>query len=127
MKSIRKYLMHSFRPIDYLSIDIEGEEWFVLDYLLQNKQSLQDVKQIGMEIHFDTDDQVERYNHLLRRFESSGFVRFFFRQNRFMTNTFQIAWLNGNYSRTRYHPASDEKWFNELMLNNKLPPIVPYR
>lgn len=124
LKTIRKYLMHSFRPIDYLSIDIEGDELSVLEQLLADRKNIQDIKQIGMEIRFQGFDEMNRFQNIIKRIEASGFVRFFFRLNYLRKNIYQIAWFNANYSLMKSHPGSSNGWVDELMLNNKLPPIV---
>lgn len=124
MESIRKYLLHSYRPIDYLKIDIEGDEWLVLEQLLQDDQSLRDIKQIGMEVHLFPVDRLSHYRSLIQRLETSGFVRFFSRQNRWMKNAYEIAWFNANYSLNVSLSTLMNGRKQELALNNRLPPIV---
>jgi hypothetical protein len=103
---IRKYLLHSSRPIDYLKVDIEGDEWLILEQMLQDGRSLRDIKQIGMEVHLLYSDHLNHYRNLIRRLEASGYVRFFSRQNRWLKNAYQLAWFNVNYSSNSQPPVT---------------------
>lgn len=46
---------HGKRIIDYVKIDIEGDEWTILPQIIQSG-ILNRIKQFAMEIHFDGDD-----------------------------------------------------------------------
>jgi hypothetical protein len=125
LKSIRKYLLHSYRQIDYLKIDIEGDEWSILEQMLQDDHTLQSIKQIGMEVHLLSPDRLSHYRDLIERLEASGYVRFFSRQNRWMNNAYEMAWFNANFSLGHQFPMSKSGWEEEeLIFNNKFPPIV---
>lgn len=127
LTSIRKYLLHSSRPIDYLKVDIEGDEWLILEQLLQDGRSLRDIKQIGMEVHLLHSDLFDHYQNLIQRLEASGYIRFFSRQNRWLKNAYQLAWFNVNYSSNSQPPVktrTNGRKEDDLMVNNKFPPIV---
>lgn len=125
LASIRKYLLHSYRPIDYLKIDIEGDEWTILEQMLQDGHSLRTVKQIGMEVHLLRSDRLDQYRSLIQRLEASGYVRFFSRQNRWMNNAYEMAWFNVNYSLGNQSPIPKGGWKEEeLIFNSKFPSIV---
>ncbi|XP_057371237.1 probable methyltransferase-like protein 24 [Daphnia carinata] len=125
LTSIRKYLLHSYRPIDYLKIDIEGEEWHVLDHMLQDGRSLRFIKQIGIEVHLLDSYRLHYYRNLTQRLEASGYVRFFSRQNRWKTNAYELAWFNVNYSsKSQVAIRADGRKEDDMMVNYKFPPIV---
>ncbi|XP_032777390.2 uncharacterized protein LOC116916277 isoform X2 [Daphnia magna] len=127
LASIRKYLLHSYRPIDFLKIDIEGDEWLILEHMLQDGRSLRSVKQISMEVHLLHSDRLHYYRNLTQRLEDSGYVRFFSRQNRWMKNAYELAWFNVNYSSKGQLPVAmraDGRKEDDLMVNYKFPPIV---
>ena len=66
------------RTIDYLKLDIEGDEWNVIPQLIQSGM-LSKVRQLGIEIHLnasDSIDNIRRQVKLLRSLESAGMVRF---------------------------------------------------
>jgi hypothetical protein len=50
--------VHGERVIDYVKIDIEGDEWTVLPQMIESG-ILHRVKQLAMEIHFDGDDSID--------------------------------------------------------------------
>lgn len=58
LTSLYRQLQHHHRFIDYLKIDIEGDEWNVLPHIM-NSSMLQRVKQLGMEIHFNGNDHID--------------------------------------------------------------------
>ena len=125
LASIRKFLLHSYRSIDYLKIDIEGDEWPFLEQMLQDGHSFLDIKQIGMEVHLLPFDRLDHYRSLIQRLESLGYVRFFSRQNRWMTHAYEMAWFNANYSLNQSLSTSMSEWKkDESLFNNKLPLIV---
>ncbi|XP_066979609.1 probable methyltransferase-like protein 24 isoform X2 [Macrobrachium rosenbergii] len=51
--TIQRMLNHDARNLDYLKMDIEGSEWFVLGDIIHNSTLLQQTKQIALEIHMD--------------------------------------------------------------------------
>nr|XP_053643116.1 uncharacterized protein LOC128696084 [Cherax quadricarinatus] len=53
MTDIRRSLGHEGRPVDYMKLDIEGEEWGVLQQVLLNTSVLASVTQLSFEIHLD--------------------------------------------------------------------------
>ncbi|XP_064120375.1 uncharacterized protein LOC135225018 isoform X2 [Macrobrachium nipponense] len=53
MATIRRMLHHDTRNVDYLKMDIEGAEWFVLGDIIHNSTVLQQTRQIALEIHLD--------------------------------------------------------------------------
>jgi len=89
---IRKYLRH--KSIDYLKMDLGSDQLPTLEHLLDNDQ-LRHVKQIGIKFR----EMVKKPEMLLRRLETSGFVRFFTRENFRASSGHDIAWFNANYSK----------------------------
>ena len=92
LNTIRKYLGH--RSIDYLKMDLGSNQLATLQHLLDNNQLL-NVKQMGIKFR-----QVNpKPDILLRRLETSGFVRFFTRENYMGNSGYDIAWFNTNFSK----------------------------
>lgn len=66
------------RTIDYLKVDIEGDEWTVIPQLIQSGM-LSKVRQMGIEIHLKGSDLIERIRQqvgIVRSLETAGMVRF---------------------------------------------------
>ncbi|XP_045592750.1 uncharacterized protein [Procambarus clarkii] len=53
MSDIQRSLGHDGRQVDYMKLDIEGEEWGVLQHVLDNTNVLDSVSQLSLEIHLD--------------------------------------------------------------------------
>ncbi|XP_071530157.1 probable methyltransferase-like protein 24 isoform X2 [Panulirus ornatus] len=53
MADIRRNLGHEDRQLNYLKMDIEGEEWKVLHQILHNTSVLSTVSQVTLEIHLE--------------------------------------------------------------------------
>lgn len=121
--SIRRQLKHKDTVIDYLKMDVEGDEWPVLQRWLDvdwldPSQPLA-IKQLALEVHLDK-VQLPVQFRLIRRLEASGFSRFFTRENpwsrtdRFLDSNitvatcFEMAWLNSKLlpSLSLQHKAS---------------------
>ena len=91
--------MHSYRPIDYLKLDMDGadENWTVLEHLLvvsKNDDSLRQVKQLSISLHLNL-DQLDRQKQLIERLEKEQhFTRFFARRNLWRDNVFDLVWIN---------------------------------
>jgi hypothetical protein len=80
-----------------------------------------------MEVHLLSSNRLDHYRNLIERLEASGYVRFFSRQNRWMNNAYEMAWFNVNYSLGNQLPISKKSGWKEeeeLIFNNKFPPIV---
>lgn len=116
--------MHSYRPIDYLKLDVAGDEWSILEQLLSDGRNFQTIKQIGTRIHLQPPDRMKYYYGIICRLEALGFVRFFSRKNRWRTNTYDVAWFNANYSLNQPLSSDVNRRKDESLYNNKLPPIV---
>lgn len=74
-------------------MDLGGDQIAALKHLIDNDQ-LRNVKQIG--IKFRGVDQ--KPEGLLHRLQTSGFVRFFTRENKRTNSGHDMAWFNANYS-----------------------------
>lgn len=117
--------MHTHRSIDYLKIDIEGDEWSVLEHWTRETQDLRSVRQLSLEVHLPDSGRTERYENLIRRVENLGFVRFFSRPNRWTNNAFEIAWFNKNFSLGRDSlEVLVHRKYNDLVFNKRFPSIV---
>lgn len=116
--NIRKYLQHTYRDIDYLKLDIGGEEWPILKHLETHWSHLVNVKQIGMRLHLDL-DKLDEQEELIRMLERRGFVRFFSRRNLWSPDVFEMAWLNGNYSQPRSNGWSEKSMNSDVFLDER--------
>ncbi len=76
--------LHGEREIDYVKIDIEGDEWTVLPQMIDSG-ILGRVKQLAMEVHFDGDDSIDDIRQrigILRSLESHhGMIPFDYKNN----------------------------------------------
>jgi Methyltransferase domain len=104
LDSIYQTLNHS-APIDYLKVDIEGDEWNWLQQLLKT-QMLEKVKQLGLELHFKPNmEDIRKGSKILKNLEMYGMIRFSSRVNIWMKKS--IAALN------RQEPLGYEiTWYN---------------
>lgn len=97
LESIRSYLMHSYRPIDYLKLDMaDGEDnWSILEHLLSSStDSLRQVKQMSISLHLNL-NQINRQKQWIERLEKElYFDRFFARRNLWLDNVFDLVWIN---------------------------------
>ena len=70
---------HGDMIIDYLKIDIEGDEWHVIDNIIDSGM-LPKIRQMGVEIHMvPADATMSYYRNLVKtvqRLEANGMVRF---------------------------------------------------
>ena len=100
---------HGNVPIDYLKMDIEQNEWLVIPQLIRSNV-LDNVKQMGVEIHFYDGMPFVEFTRIclkiLRSLEAHGFRRFTSRANTYSGGTlagkfsylaFELAWYNPNY------------------------------
>ena len=109
--SIRELLGHQDRVIDYLKIDIEFGEWDVLPELMKPGK-LDQVRQLGIEIHFRSDGFLRKYQELAGILWSlereNGMIRFDSKANPWYSGHFskvgiqgsfgyEIAWYNQNF------------------------------
>ena len=89
--------------IDFLKFDIEGSEWLALPNL-HSTNVLQNVKQIGFEIHIPAEDLLKSwkaksidYHKTLLHLNEQGFERWNFHENGFTAHprhkwpTFRVA------------------------------------
>jgi len=105
--------------IDYLKIDIEGNEWDSFEAMLRMEDTthqLSKIKQLGLEIHvhFDNADtkrvqEYVRYQKILFGLHSAGFMMWDFHKNIYnfyktqrrngvkMTSCYELAFINVNY------------------------------
>lgn len=76
--------IHGDRPVDYVKIDIEGDEWTVLPQIMASGV-LDKVKQLALEIHFQPEnpaDLIRTRIRLLRSLETHhGFIPFDYKSN----------------------------------------------
>ena len=111
LNSIYKLLepKHGDRVIDYLKIDVEGSEWKSVEQMLRTN-IFDKVKQLGMEIHFNTrtKDEFQKGIRILKSLEDYGMVRYSSRVNVYMNATidflgradylgYEIAWFNKKF------------------------------
>lgn len=102
---------HGDVVIDYLKIDIEHDEWFVIPQIIQSGM-LSKVRQLVMEIHLDTHekrlDSYRRFVATVKSLEDEGMVRFDSKYSPWcpayipalnLTSyiCFQIAWYNSHF------------------------------
>lgn len=79
--------------VDYLKLDIEGEEWDVIPMMLKYKMFTQ-IRQFGVEIHLFKDD-VEYYQDIARKIralEKAGMVRFHSKETPCSYSGLQAKW-----------------------------------
>jgi Methyltransferase domain len=115
LDSIYKMLepKHGPKVIDYLKVDIEYAEWASFKQILKSNM-LDNVKQIGMEVHFtgDMDVNALRENiRVLKGLEDYGMVRYSSRVNIFMNPKVNLLGRNEN---TGYEIT----WFNQKFKKN---------
>ena len=108
LTSLRRMLNHTGVIIDYLKMDIEGGEWPVLDRWLK-EGDLSMVKQLALEIHLESPETIPGKYALIQKLESSGFVRFFARENPYTKDSYlekynisgasclELAWYNTKF------------------------------
>jgi len=110
--SIRRFLGHQDRVIDYLKVDIEGEEWNVLPELMKAGELAQ-VRQMGFEIHLPDDGPLKKYQELagiLWSLEKEhGMIRFDSKVNPWYIGPFKQLGFNGSFG---YEIA----WYNRKFL-----------
>jgi len=109
--SIHQLLGHQDRVIDYLKMDIEFGEWDVLPELMKPGK-LDQVRQLGIEIHFRSDGFLRKYQELAGILWSlereNGMIRFDSKTNPWYSGHFsklgiqgsfgyEIAWYNQNF------------------------------
>lgn len=124
---IRQYLQHNYLNLDYLKLDIGGNEWLVLDHLIRSP-ILGKIKQIGAKLHLGTEENEiseddDRLN-IIRKLEEKGFVRFFARRIFGLTGKefiFEVAWFNANYSQPPSDGWSDKAINDDVFLNEIQP------
>ncbi|XP_045036631.1 methyltransferase-like protein 24 isoform X1 [Daphnia magna] len=104
---------HGHSIIDYLKIDIEFYEWIALPQILKSGM-LSKVRQMGIEVHLDHRDNIEKYREwakILRSLENGGMIRFDSKHNPWSVGNFteiglwgsfghEIAWYNGKLSQS---------------------------
>ncbi|XP_037088787.1 methyltransferase-like protein 24 [Pollicipes pollicipes] len=74
LAQLRAQLGHQRRDIDYLKVDIEGNEWSWLDG--EELEVFKHVRQLGMEVHFlDLEHSPSSYEPVLWYFETFQFLR----------------------------------------------------
>ena len=109
LNSIYKMLepKHGDRVIDYLKIDVEGSEWKSVEQMLKTN-IFDKVKQLGMEIHFNTrtKDEFQKGIRILKSLEDYGMVRYSSRVNIFMKARVKLLGRNDNI-------AYEITWFNQ--------------
>ncbi len=110
-------MLHSFHEtkdvIDYLKLDIEYAEWWVLPQIIKSGM-MDKVRQLNVEIHIDFDKPIGIYREYavsLQSLEHYGMVRFDSKRNLFTVVDFtqannvkaavdyEIAWYNSRLSR----------------------------
>jgi Methyltransferase domain len=101
---------HGPEVIDYLKMDIEGNEWNALPQIIDSGM-LDNVRQLGVEFHLESDEPVEEYRkriRIIKQLEERGMVRFASRVNVWMERDvdvlnrtdhvgYEIAWYNQKF------------------------------
>ena len=107
---------NSTRVIDYLKIDIEGDEWKALSEIIESGM-MDRVRQLAIEVHLPvhgTLDEVRRAVGIMRSLEEYGMVRFDSKINPLsetkseisnMTTygAYEIAWYNSKLARSSHY------------------------
>jgi hypothetical protein len=105
--------LHGSKVIDYLKIDVEYSEWIALPDIIRSGM-LSKIRQLGMEIHLDTESSLEEhleFAKLLRSIEKMGMVRFDSEYNPWFVGNFTQFPLKGSLG---YEIA----WYNSNLFNN---------
>ena len=104
----RLQLQHGDLIVDYLKIDIEGDEWKVIENIVASKM-LPKIRQMGVEIHmWPVNGTIDHYRNLVKiiqLLEANGMVRFSSAVNTATYqyidafgfkdyNCYEIAWYN---------------------------------
>ena len=107
LQAIRRQLGHQNVTIDYLIMDIEGDEWTILSRWLAEwtPQQWNQIKQLALEVHLGNPSEMVVQYHVIRRLEDLAFTRFFSRENPWSRSPdlndtatcYEIAWFNRNY------------------------------
>jgi len=77
MERLLDKVIHQDNIVDYLKLDIEGEEWDVIPMMIESGLHFK-IRQLGVEIHLFKDD-LEYYRDLagkIQELEKTGMVRF---------------------------------------------------
>ncbi|XP_046548439.1 probable methyltransferase-like protein 24 [Haliotis rubra] len=100
LTEIRHALNHDETTIDVLRIDLNGREWKVLRYMIQNRE-LSQVRQLFVEYNTDINPstgELLRRLYTLKAIEEAGFKRFNIRKNQectlFMNGVPEELWTN---------------------------------
>jgi len=109
---IRRLLGHQDRIIDYLKMDIEFGEWDVLPELMKPGK-LDQVRQLGIEIHLPNDGPLKKYQELAGILwsleQENGMIRFDSKANPWYSGYFSNVGVQGSYG---YEIA----WYNQKFL-----------
>lgn len=95
--------------IDYLKIDIEGDEWHVIPHMIRSGM-LSKIRQMGVEIHLNsrfnyTMEEIRNFVRIIQSLERNGMVRFDSKPNPWSDycleafgfcekSCFELAWYN---------------------------------
>ncbi|XP_043203126.1 methyltransferase-like protein 24 [Amphibalanus amphitrite] len=99
LRDLRAQLGHLTSLIAYLKVDIEGGEW---EWLETEAEELQDVLQIGMEVHLPmpmTPIVLKRVYGVFRRLQKAGFRTVFSEVNRVWGRNLKVDGMEGNVGR----------------------------
>lgn len=106
---------HGEAVIDYLKIDIEGNEWHVLPQIVQSGM-LKKVRQLAIEAHFSPGKGIDFYRKTvagtIKSIEDTGMVRFDSRYAHFCAAA--ITEIKSKYS------CIQMAWYNQKLMPEKL-------
>ncbi|CAL4113768.1 unnamed protein product [Meganyctiphanes norvegica] len=127
MDDIQRYLKHSDVTLDYLKMDIEGDEWAVFTDSVFKTDILQRTKQLALEFHLNDlnsaanktehqrQDGIKKYQSVIDGLGERGFELVWFEPN------FKLPFTNTIGDRT-FHIFGEMLWVNA---NWKKPQVIP--
>ena len=91
LTEVMKQLGHAGLVIDYLKVDVQGDEW---DWLERDVASLADVRQLGMRVYLSL-DSLPRYHRLLWRLHQQGLRLVYTAADSSTGRTWEVAGVDG--------------------------------
>ncbi|GFT60639.1 methyltransf_21 domain-containing protein [Nephila pilipes] len=107
LDAIMEFLGHENRTIDVLKMDIEGDEWNVLEDLLK-KNLFTKINHLCVEVHLHSGEW-SRKLHILRKLEDDGQMRFFSSRKNLVTSPKSVPGLKNRTEQLFYELA----WFRD--------------
>ncbi|GIX93156.1 methyltransf_21 domain-containing protein [Caerostris darwini] len=107
LDAIIEFLGHQDKTIDVLKMDIEGDEWNVIEDLLR-KKLFKKVNHLCIEVHLHSGDW-SRKLHILRKLEIEGQMRFFSSRKNLVSKPKSVPGLKNRTEQLFYELA----WFRD--------------